>query len=55
MVDWSCCDNPSVTYVREAQTPDGGKQEYHKCSICGADHILTKDQDGKVLNHEVMT
>ena len=52
MAQFMCCDNPSVTFVREVPTADGGKKEYHKCLSCQTDHIITKSKDGRILSHE---
>jgi hypothetical protein len=48
----SCCANPTVTYVREQPTAEGGKQKYYKCLNCHSDHIVTEGAHGQVLHRE---
>ncbi len=52
MVEWSCCDNPTITDVREEPFPDGGKRKYYKCLNCQTDHVLTFGNDGGLLDHQ---
>ncbi len=52
MIDWSCCDNPTVTDVREAPTDDGGTLKYYKCLNCQTDHVLVYSKDGQLLDHQ---
>ena len=52
MSQFACCDNPSVTLVREVPTPDGGTKEYHKCLNCQTDHVIVKSKDGNTLSQE---
>jgi ferredoxin-like protein FixX len=58
MPTFNCCENHSVTLVREEPanffrgTPLGnGKREYHKCLSCGATHVLTKAEGGVLIDH----
>jgi ferredoxin-like protein FixX len=52
MLEWSCCDNPNVTIVREEPTTDGGKRKYYKCLDCGTDHVVTESIDGQQLDYQ---
>jgi ferredoxin-like protein FixX len=56
---FSCCDNPTVTFVREESvaplqaSPDaGGKRRYHKCLNCGTDHIVTHNNEGILIDYK---
>ena len=51
-IQWSCCEDPSVTFVREVPTAGGGKREFHKCLTCQTDHVITYSKDGEVLEHK---
>lgn len=55
MLQFTCCDNPAVTFVREVPTVDGGKKEYHKCLNCQTDHIIVKSKEGETLNCDAAT
>ena len=52
MLEWSCCDNPTVTEVREEPTPGGGIRKYYKCLNCQTDHVLTYGERGEPLDDE---
>ena len=52
MPTWTCCDNPGVSFVRKEPTSDGGTREYYKCISCGRDHIVTKDANGREVDHK---
>ena len=51
-MEWFCCDNPTVTEVRETSTADGGKKKYYKCLNCQADHVLTYSGDGRIVDQQ---
>ena len=59
MIVGGCCDNPGVVFVREEpakllqENPIGnGRREYHRCLICGADHVMTFSEGGQLLDHK---
>ena len=61
MVTYKCCENHSVTFVREEavkllrETPlQNGRREYHKCLSCGADHALTFSEGGLLIDHRTL-
>ena len=49
MLQWSCCDNPNVTIVREEPAAEDGKRKYYKCLDCGTDHVITESREGELL------
>ena len=52
MFQCSCCENPTVTLVRDVLTADGGRRESHKCLTCQTDHVLTYSKDSELQEHE---
>jgi ferredoxin-like protein FixX len=57
MLNFDCCENHSVTFVREEPVRifrgaplQNGRSEYHKCLSCGTDHVLTFSEGGMLID-----
>ena len=54
MPQWNCCDDPTVTYFRKEETPDGGTLEYYICLSCSCNHVVIKDANGEMVDQQVV-
>lgn len=49
-----CCESPSLAYVREEPTADGGKRQYYTCLVCKRSVIVTRNKDGDETSRQAV-